>query len=347
MENLLRTCTCTFILVLVTGVCCTGEDKGNVKLPVIINTWPFVDANKQAVKTLLNGGTVLDAIEQGCTVCEVEQCDGSVGYGGSPDENGETTLDAMIMDGDTHDVGSVGCLRNVKSAISVARSIMEHTSQTLLVGSLATDFAKEMGFTIEDLSTNKSKSMWNDWRDKNCQPNFWNPDTVSPDPKESCGPYQNKSSSLDNHTERRVTLEEHSHDTIGMIIVDANGRIACGTTTNGLNHKIPGRVGDSPIVGAGCYVEKGVGGAAATGDGDIMMRFLPSYRVVQSMKSGMSPTDAVKEALAHIASYYPSFNGALIGVNVNGDYGGAGHGFSPFPATVYNPTLDKSTVIDY
>ncbi|XP_041379258.1 N(4)-(beta-N-acetylglucosaminyl)-L-asparaginase-like [Gigantopelta aegis] len=251
------------------------------KLPLVVNTWPFVDANKEAAVVLTEGGSALDAVEKGCTICEVEQCDGSVGYGGSPDENGETTLDAMIMDGETHDVGSVGCLRRVKSAISVARSVMEHTTHTLLVGELATKFAMNMGFTVENLQTNKS----------------------------------NDRSVLKSHVNRE------NHDTIGMVVIDGAGKIACGTTTNGMNHKIPGRVGDSPIAGAGCYVEKGVGGAAATGDGDIMMRFLPAYRVVQSMRAGMSPEDAAKEALSQISSYYPQYSGALIAVHVNGSYG--------------------------
>lgn len=339
-----------FVVVLSSIPVNTNGDSSDL-LPVIINTWPFVDANKKAVSTIQDGGSYLDAIEKGCSQCEIDQCDGSVGYGGSPDESSETTLDAMIMDGETHDVGSVGCLRRIKSAISVARSVMKYTSTTLLVGDLATDFAKQMGFEENDLHTTKSKEEWEEWKNNSCQPNYWNPQTVTPDPTKHCGPYKPKNlhhmTSTRNRWSEKETnlLNRQNHDTIGMIVIDKDGKIACGTTTNGLNHKIPGRVGDSPIAGAGCYVEKGIGGAAATGDGDIMMRFLPSYRTVQNMRSGTSPSQAAQESLDHITRYYPNYSGALIAVSINGSYGGATHGFSSFKFTVYNPKLGTSTII--
>ncbi|CAB4034920.1 N(4)-(Beta-N-acetylglucosaminyl)-L-asparaginase-like [Paramuricea clavata] len=129
------------------------------QLPLVVNTWgpPFFNATKKAWTVITNGvSSSLDAVELGCSVCEVEQCDGTVGYGGSPDENGITTLDAMIMDGDSLDVGSVGCLKNIRGAISVARSVMVHTGHTLLVGEDATQFAKQMGFKEQSLETNRS-----------------------------------------------------------------------------------------------------------------------------------------------------------------------------------------------
>jgi N4-(beta-N-acetylglucosaminyl)-L-asparaginase len=139
---------------------------------------------------VLKNGSHLDAVEAGCSECEVEQCDGTVGYGGSPDEKGQTTLDAMIMDGVTHDVGSVGCLKDIKEAISVARNVMEHTNETLLVGDDATDFAVMMGFVKQDLQTNKSREEYQQWLENNCQPNYWKEGTVTPDPDKSCGPYK-------------------------------------------------------------------------------------------------------------------------------------------------------------
>jgi N4-(beta-N-acetylglucosaminyl)-L-asparaginase len=308
-----------FVLFLACSWCSACSESDNDFLPLVINTWPFVDANKEAAKLLVGGSSAVDAIEKGCNVCEMEQCDGSVGFGGSPDENGETTLDAMIMDGETHDVGSVGCLRGVKAAISVARSVMDHTSHTLLVGTLATNFAQEMGFTVESLETNKSKQMIEKWKTNNCQPNYWKPKSVLPDPTTHCGPYH--SNTINNKNSNKHTVNRHNHDTIGMIAIDKDGKIACGTSTNGLTYKIPGRVGDSPVAGAGCYVERGVGGAAATGDGDIMMRFLPTYRVVQNMRNGMDPTVATREALDHISLYYPGYSGALVAVNISGSYG--------------------------
>lgn len=244
------------------------------RLPMVVNTWPFTDANAEGMRTLTNGGSVIDAVEAGCAVCEREQCDGTVGYGGSPDETGETTLDALIMDGLTMDAGSVAALRNVKSAVAVARKVMEHTEHTLLVGSQASDFAFQMGFAKESLSTNHSAKLYQDWRSKDCQPNFWI--NVVPDPTRSCGPYKPIKDKQRYSKKRQESpyLKNLHHDTIGMIALDTYGRVAVATSTNGAIHKIPGRVGDSPIVGSGGYCMHGVGGAVATGDGDVLMRFL-------------------------------------------------------------------------
>nr|XP_020516591.1 N(4)-(beta-N-acetylglucosaminyl)-L-asparaginase-like [Labrus bergylta] len=244
---------------------------GQTSPPLVINTWPFKDATAAAWSVLQSGGSVLDAVEKGCARCESEQCDGSVGYGGSPDESGETTLDAMIMNGDTMEVGSVGDLRRIKNAIGVARAVMEHTEHTLLVGESASVFAENMGFTAEDLTTNKSMNIFSQWLKGNCQPNYRK--NMFPDPSTSCGPY--KPRAMLRQSKRLQHANTRSHDTIGMIALDQNGHIAVGTSTNGLTHKVPGRVGDSPIVGAGGYADSSVGGAAATGDGDVMMRFLP------------------------------------------------------------------------
>lgn len=321
-----------------------GETSTPKSLPVVINTWPFTNATAEAWHVISSDkGSALDAVESGCTVCEMEQCDGTVGFGGSPNEDGETTLDAMIMNGVTHDVGAVGCLKRVKRAISVARSVMEHTSETFLVGDDATQFAVQMGFTNEDLHTNHSWQMWRDWEKNNCQPNFWK--DVVPDPHQSCGPYkpvtgERKSSRPTSHSD----IGQQNHDTIGMIVVDRVGNIAAGTSTNGANHKIPGRVGDSPIAGAGAYVDNEVGGAAATGDGDIMMRFLPSFQAVEFMRQGKSPTEAATLALTRIAKYYPKYSGGLVVVNKDGEFGAAAHGWTFFKYSVCNPQLGKVTV---
>lgn len=245
-------------------------------IPVVINTWFVSNATQAAWEELtIRGGSAVDAVVAGCSQCEADQCRGTVGYGGDPDENGETTLDAMIMDGKTMDVGSVAALRMVKPAIAVARAVMDYTQHTLLVGDQATMFAEEMGFTVESLSTNKSKTEWKKWINNKCQPNFRQ--NVLPNPKTSCGPYKPKQMT-DTHIKDRQPLgiSPTNHDTIGMIAIDKHGDISSGTSTNGLTHKIPGRVGDSPLMGAGSYAMNGVGGAACTGDGDIMMRFLPS-----------------------------------------------------------------------
>ncbi|MCL4117845.1 UNVERIFIED_CONTAM: hypothetical protein GTU68_034450, partial [Idotea baltica] len=262
-----------------------------------------------------------DAVEQGCTLCEVLQCDGTVGYGGSPDENGETTLDALIMDGETHDVGAVAALRRIRSAISVARCVLEHTQHSLLAGSQATDFALMMGFTEENLTTTTSEELFTEWQSNNCQPNFW--ENVSPDPAESCGPYTPMPWTRKNEQRKKSEFGRLNHDTIGMVAIDSLGRIAAGTSTNGASHKIPGRVGDSPIPGSGAYVDRNVGGSAATGDGDVMMRFMPSLIAVEGMRSGLSPTEASTSALQRIVEYYPSFSGAVVALNLEGEYGAA------------------------
>uniref|UniRef100_A0A668A077 N(4)-(Beta-N-acetylglucosaminyl)-L-asparaginase n=1 Tax=Myripristis murdjan TaxID=586833 RepID=A0A668A077_9TELE len=279
--------------------------------------------------SLQAGGSVLDAVEKGCARCEADQCDGSVGYGGSPDETGETTLDAMIMNGDTMEVGAVADLRRIKNAIGVARAVMEHTYHTLLVGESASVFAENMGFIAEDLTTNKSRSIYSQWLKGNCQPNYRK--NVFPDPSKYCGPYKPRATRKPGRRARRTNI--HSHDTIGMIAIDEDGHVAAGTSTNGARHKVPGRVGDSPIAGAGAYADSSAGAAAATGNGDIMMRFLPSYLAVELMRARADPSAACKTAISRIKRHYPEFFGALICANATGHYGAACNkvpGFSQF-----------------
>ncbi|XP_051276331.1 N(4)-(beta-N-acetylglucosaminyl)-L-asparaginase isoform X1 [Dicentrarchus labrax] len=312
---------------------------GHTALPLVINTWPFKNATAAAWSTLQSGGSVLDAVESGCARCEMEQCDGSVGYGGSPDESGETTLDAMIMNGDTMEVGAVADLRRIKNAIGVARAVMEQTYHTMLVGESASVFAENMGFVAEDLTTNKSMNIFSQWLKGNCQPNYRK--NVFPDPSKSCGPYKPRATLRQNKWAQHANT--HSHDTIGMIALDQDGHVAAGTSTNGLTHKVPGRVGDSPIVGAGAYADSSAGAAAATGDGDVMMRFLPSYLAVELMRAGADPSAACKTAISRIKRHYSEFFGAIICANTTGHYGAACNkvpGFSQFHYMVSNSESD-------
>ncbi|XP_033489668.1 N(4)-(beta-N-acetylglucosaminyl)-L-asparaginase isoform X2 [Epinephelus lanceolatus] len=312
---------------------------GHASLPVVINTWPFKNAAAAAWSALQSGGSALDAVEKGCARCEIEQCDGSVGYGGSPDETGETTLDAMIMNGDTMEVGAVADLRRIKNAIGVARAVMEHTEHTLLVGESASVFAENMGFIAEDLTTNTSVNIFSQWLKGNCQPNYRK--NVMPDPSKYCGPYKPKATLLRNRRAQRASI--HSHDTIGMLALDQDGHVAAGTSTNGLKHKVPGRVGDSPIAGAGAYADSSAGAAAATGDGDVMMRFLPSYLAVELMRAGADPSAACKTAISRIKRHYSEFFGAIICANTTGHYGAACNkvpGFSQFHFMVSNSEAD-------
>lgn len=178
----------------------------------------------------------------GCSECEILRCDTTVGYGGSPDEHGDSALDAMIMDGRTHDVGSVANLKRIRSAISVARAVMNYTTHTLLVGDAATEFAIDMGFKQEETHSIESMQAWINWYNNSCQPNFRQ--NVAPDPTSNCGPYRPIDNGRINTKKRRVNenINRYNHDTIGMIAIDSNGNIAGGTSTNGASHKIPGLV---------------------------------------------------------------------------------------------------------
>ncbi|XP_060741649.1 N(4)-(beta-N-acetylglucosaminyl)-L-asparaginase [Tachysurus vachellii] len=317
---------------------CLSPNEAN--LPLVINTWGFEKATLTAWRSLQSGSSPLDAVQSGCSACEEDQCDGSVGFGGHPDETGETTLDALIMNGDTMEVGAVGGLRRVKNAVGVARAVMEHTLHTLIVGESASVFAQDMGFRSESLSTNESMQTFSEWLNQKCQPNYRR--SVFPDPAVSCGPYKPRAEAKPRQKRGLVTLS--SHDTIGMIVIGQSGQVVAATSTNGASHKVPGRVGDSPIAGAGAYADSSVGGAAATGDGDIMMRFLPSFLAVELMRSGATPTAACNSAIYRIKKHYPEVFGAIICANSTGGFGAACNkisGFLQFPFTVFNPQSNK------
>uniref|UniRef100_A0A182W952 N(4)-(beta-N-acetylglucosaminyl)-L-asparaginase n=1 Tax=Anopheles minimus TaxID=112268 RepID=A0A182W952_9DIPT len=322
-------------------------------LPLVATTWRFTNATLRAYQSLTVGEfDPIEALVEGCSVCEREQCDGTVGFGGSPDENGETTLDAMLMDGKTMDIGAVAALRDVKHAAEVAKYVLRNTKHTLLVGSQATEFAVMMGFKKESLQTDVSKNMWSAWKNNHCQPNFWK--NVIPSPSMSCGPYEPVSantihrtadSSLENPTDRSdFGFGQYNHDTISMIVINEEGHVVAGTSTNGARHKIPGRVGDSPIPGAGAYADSEVGAAVATGDGDVMMRFLPSLLAVEAMRGGLDPVEAGKQAIGRIAKYYPSFAGGIVVVTKDGRYGAACHGMEEFPYSVADGTVSDGDV---
>lgn len=230
-------------------------------LPMVINTWggPFTAATDAAydfiTKTSSSSSATaaLDAVQVGCATCEARQCDGSVGFGGSPDEACETTLDAMIMDGATMKSGAVAGLRRVRDAISVARAVLDRTSHTLLAGDLATAFAVQNGFREESLQTDTTRARCAAWRAAACQPNYRL--NVSPDPRSSCGPYAPPLAGQPPPLQpARSVAPQASHDTISMIAIDAKGAMAAGTSTNGASFKVPGRVGDGPITGSGSYV---------------------------------------------------------------------------------------------
>lgn len=321
-------------------------------LPMVINTWggPFTAATDAAFGALAAhpaNVTALDAVQIGCATCEKNQCDGSVGYGGSPDESCETTLDALIMDGTTLNSGAVAGLRRVRDAIAAARLVLEYTDHSLLAGDLATRFAVDFGGLVEEnLTTPESAAQCAEWRAAGCQPNYRAGQLV-PDAEKQCGPYYPldvdesvedvvpslrpsgiAEVELKSRSQAYATSAGRSHDTISMIAIHANGTMAAGTSTNGATHKVPGRVGDGPIAGSGSYVDGDVGGCGATGDGDIMMRFLPCYQAVESMRQGLTPQEAADDAVKRMIRKYPEASTGIVAVNNKGEHGGSGSGWT-------------------
>ncbi|KAK3144067.1 hypothetical protein QOZ80_4AG0308400 [Eleusine coracana subsp. coracana] len=350
-----------------------GPEEGDGVFPVVVSTWHFreaVMAAWEAVSAADEGGSAVDAVVAGCSACEVLRCDGTVGPGGSPDENGETTLDALIMNGATMEIGAVAAMRYVKDGIKAAKLVMQHSKHTLLVGEKATSFAISMGLPgPTNLSSPESIEKWTNWRHNHCQPNFWK--NVAP--ASSCGPYRpvtstsvesedsvehavqgsqgdvcqgwSQNDNLLEPTNSHVNfVNRHNHDTISMAVIDKMGHIAVGTSTNGATFKIPGRVGDGPIPGSSSYGDDEVGACGATGDGDIMMRFLPCYQVVESMRLGMEPRDAAVDAISRIARRYPDFIGAVFAINRRGVHAGACHGWT-FQYSVRNSNMQDVEVI--
>ncbi|CAH9098060.1 unnamed protein product [Cuscuta europaea] len=325
-----------------------SELEKSQQYPLVVSTWPFVEAVRAAWKAADSGLSAMDAVVEGCSTCEELRCDGTVGPGGSPDENGETTIDAMIMDGVTMEVGAVGAMRYVKDGIKAARLVMEYTNHTMLVGEQASVFALSMGLPgPTNLSSAESIEKWMKWKENNCQSNF----RKNVFPVDNCGPYHPKHSLYqDEHIcSTRPTqsgsfhINRNNHDTISMAVVDREGHIAVGTSTNGATFKIPGRVGDGPIVGSSAYADSEVGACGATGDGDIMMRFLPCYQVVESMRLGMEPKVAAQDAISRIARKFPGFMGAVFAVNKNGVHAGACYGWT-FQYSVMKPGMDNVLV---
>lgn len=311
--------------------------------PLIVNTWsgPFTSATDAAFLSLANSSNALDAVQAGCQACQNNQCDHTVGFGGSPDESCETTLDALIIDGETLNAGAVANLRRVKDAIGVARHVLDYTRHTLLAGEQATQFALENGFEEEDLSTQDSLKTCYGWRKSHCQPNYRV--NVQPDPFSFCGPYSplsttttitsSSNSQIHSHSHSHSHSNSHSHsqqashDTLSLIALHPSSSMAACTTTNGASHKIPGRVGDGPIPGSGSYVDSSVGGCGATGDGDVMMRFLPCYQAVESLRRGLGPQEAADDAVRRILAKYPDAKTGIVVVDSRGEHAAAASGW--------------------
>lgn len=265
-------------------------------LPVIISTWNHgIPANEEAINVLQSGGNIVDAVEKAVKIVEADPKNTSVGIGGFPDRDGFVTLDACIMGPDSN-AGAVCFLQNIKHPISVARLVMDKTPHVMLAGEGALQFAVDNGFKKEDLLTKESEKAWKEWlKESNYDPQI---------------NWENKPNEF--------------HDTIGLIGIDKDGRLAGACTTSGLGFKMHGRVGDSPIIGAGLFVDNEIGAATATGMGELVMKTLGSFLVVELMRNGRTPQQACEEAVMRIVKKDPENVKRQVGfiaLNKNGETG--------------------------
>jgi N4-(beta-N-acetylglucosaminyl)-L-asparaginase len=254
-----------------------------INKPIVVSTWRFgIEANAAAWEVLKQNGRALDAVETGVKIPEGDPTERSVGYGGRPDRDGRVTLDACIMD-EQSNIGSVACLEHIKHPISVARAVMEKTPHVMLVGDGALDFALSQGFKKENLLVADSEKEWKEWLKK---------------------------------SEYVPKANIENHDTIGMIALDANGNLSGACTTSGMAFKMHGRVGDSPIIGAGLYVDNEIGAATATGHGEEVIRIAGSHLVVELMRQGKSPQQACEEAVQRIIKLTKARNKNLTDIQI-------------------------------
>lgn len=261
--------------------------------PMVISTWNHgMAANEAAWKVLKQGGRALDAVEMGVRVAELDPDVTSVGYGGFPDREGIVSLDACIMD-EHSNCGSVTFLQHIKNPVSVARKVMELTPHVMLSGEGALQFALANGFEKEELLTENARQRWEEWK---------------------------KSST-------NMPVDLHNHDTISTLAIDERGDISGACTTSGMAFKYHGRVGDSPIIGAGLYVDNEIGAAGATGVGELILKIVGSHSIVENMRHGYTPQEACEEAVQRALKKVPDARNQpiyFIALNKAGEYGAYG-----------------------
>jgi N4-(beta-N-acetylglucosaminyl)-L-asparaginase len=273
--------------------------------PIVISTWaPNEKANTEAWKILAKGGKAVDAVELGVQVPEADPTDQSVGYGGLPDRDGHVTLDACIMD-EHGNCGSVMFVESIMHPIKIARLVMDKTPHVQLVGEGALQFALENGFKKEELLTPEAEKAWKEWL-KNSK---YDPMTIPKLLEQKNQPGQ-----------------QNNHDTIGMIAMDTDGDLSGACTTSGMAFKMRGRVGDSPIIGAGLYVDNEVGAATSTGVGEEVIRICGSHTVVELMRQGLSPEQSCKKAIERLVKMrgdkVKDMQVCFIAINKKGEFGG-------------------------
>ena len=288
--------------------CATSTDDYIHQGPLVISTWNNTGANAAAMEALTSKKSALDAVEAGARIPEADPNDQSVGYVGRPDRDGFVTLDACIMN-PAGDCGAVTFLERIKHPISVARLVMEKTPHVMLSGVGALQFAKEQGFEETEMLTDKSKAEWEEWKTE---------------------------------SKYAPAINIENHDTIGILALDNDGDISGACTTSGAAYKMRGRVGDSPLIGAGLFVDNEIGAATATGLGEAVVRVCGTHLVVELMRQGNSPQKACQLAVDRVVSKSPDYKDLQVGfiaVNKKGQYGG----YCIQPGFQYLVTTEKGT----
>lgn len=285
-----------------------ATEKKDPQYPIVISTWDFGRAANTGAWTILSkGGRAVDAVEAGVRVTEAEGNNFTVGLGGLPDRDGRVTLDACIMD-DKYGCGSVMCIENILHPVSVARLVMDKTPHIILVGAGAQAFALANGFTKQNLLTPAAEKAWKEWLKTS-----------------KYSPVINVENKLNQKSKDSLPGRKYNHDTIGMIALDQQGNISGACTTSGMAYKLQGRVGDSPVIGAGLYVDNEIGGATATGVGEEVIRIVGAHLIVELMRQGAKPEQACKDAVERIVKRSPSkakdMQVGFLALNKQGEYG--------------------------
>lgn len=296
-----------------TGTAAEGDPKPGSQrgMPVTISSGNGLRATGRAMELVRDGKDTLDAVVDGVTIVELDPDDMTVGYGGYPNEDGVVELDACVMHGPTYRAGAVASLQNIKTPAAVAKKVLERTDHVMLVGPGALAFAKAHGFKEENLLTEKAREAWLKWRENLSAQDDWL-----------------------GEEERKTGFYDRPTGTITCLALNDKGELSGTTTTSGLAFKIPGRVGDSPIIGAGLYVDNDVGACGSTGRGEAVIQSCGSRIVVENMRHGMSPQEAVLDVLKRICDRTlekrllhdrgrPNFNVNFYAVNKKGEYAGA------------------------
>lgn len=288
------------------------SEKITIK-PIVISTWNHgIVANAAAWEILKDNGSALDAVEAGVKITESDPTNTSVGLGGLPDRDGKVTLDACIMDHNSN-CGSVAFLQHIENPIAVARKVMEETDHVMLVGEGALQFALEKGFKKTNLLTENAKKAYEEWLKT---------------------------------AKYKPIINSENHDTIGMLALDEQGNLSGACTTSGMAYKLHGRVGDSPLIGSGLFVDNEVGAACATGLGEAIIRISGSAMVVECMRNGMSPENACKEAVDRIVKKHSNLANLQVGFIALNKFGETG------AYSVYNGfnyalrTTEKNEMVD-